>query len=614
MLKQRSQKYILFILILITAGIFIAPTNCKELEVNIIIETYGDAWEGYLAFGLFEYNESEAYDWVHGYLLIMNTSGHIEYLKDYPTRSYNEVEFISPNTLMYQEPRSNTNFLDLATKEPTNLNEDISGHHDIEYNPLSNTFLTLQKDVREINGTSYEFDKIVEIDINGTILWEWTCADYFNISQQCPWSPFRRGSLDFTHCNSLDWKIEENIVYLNIRNLNTFCKINKTSGELLWSCGEYGNYADPDSYDGDFDLIASNGSIVPSLWYHSHAVKEVEPNVFIMFDNDLHNKSDTLNHISRILEVTVNETSKTAWISWNWTAPREYYCPQWGDADRLPNGNRFGTFGAQQHETENSTGAILVEVNDSSEVVREYTFPYAWGIYRVEQIGYDEYPIGPRISDFETYFENLNVEMIYPSTIGGKPLGCEAASTSDWLASAYIYSKLGHVSEGLDTDELFVNQSSGSPQADSGVGVITFGGPLVNPIVKYAESDDAYGGILAPIRYEKIGDKNWFFDSNNYPVVGLPSNQLEERDFFVIEVMQDTRGRNLMVCYGFGWKGTLAAGKYFESVVYDNLSEFNCSWIIVKWEDTNGNGFVNTPEDGDAYIIMARDPYVASDY
>jgi len=33
-----------------------------------------------------------------------------------------------------------------------------------------------------------------------------------------------------------------------------------------------------------------------------------------------------------------------------------------------------------------STGAVIVEVNQTGQVVRTYTFPYGWGIYRVEEI------------------------------------------------------------------------------------------------------------------------------------------------------------------------------------------------------------------------------------
>ena len=60
-----------------------------------------------------------------------------------------------------------------------------------------------------------------------------------------------------------------------------------------------------------------------------------------------------------------------------------------------------------------------------------------------------------------------------------------------------------------------------------------------------------------------------------------------------------------MFCYGFGWQGTYASGKYFDSVLAPNINDFYYEWIIVKWEDTNGDGFVNKPFDGDTYTILA---------
>jgi len=56
---------------------------------------------------------------------------------------------------------------------------------------------------------------------------------------------------------------------------------------------------------------------------------------------------------------------------------------------------------------------------------------------------------------------------------------------------------------------------------------------------------------------------------------------------------------------GFGWKGTYAAGKFFHTTIYPNLASYNISWIIVKWQDTNGNSFVNNPSDGDTYTVIA---------
>lgn len=78
------------------------------------------------------------------------------------------------------------------------------------------------------------------------------------------------------------------------------------------------------------------------------------------------------------------------------------------------------------------------------------------------------------------------------------------------------------------------------------------------------------------------------------------------QDMFVIETFRDGDGRYIMLCYGFGWEGTYAAGKYFDAVIYPNLASQSESWIIVKWFDTNGNGFVNGPNDGDTYTVIAQ--------
>jgi hypothetical protein len=76
-------------------------------------------------------------------------------------------------------------------------------------------------------------------------------------------------------------------------------------------------------------------------------------------------------------------------------------------------------------------------------------------------------------------------------------------------------------------------------------------------------------------------------------------------DMFLIESYRDGDGRYILLCYGFGWKGTYAAGKYFDTEIYPNIGSYPCAWIIVKWEDTNGNGFVNTAADGDTYTVIA---------
>jgi hypothetical protein len=149
-----------------------------------------------------------------------------------------------------------------------------------------------------------------------------------------------------------------------------------------------------------------------------------------MFDDDYDNTTNATNPCpatfeatnghSRMLEITVNEQNMTAWASWSWTAPREYWSPYWGSLDRLPNGDWIADFGSESHflpgsgigsPLPNSTGAVLVEVNQRGEVVRTYTFTYGWGIYRVVPIALqtiNDYDGTMRMNDFTINLKTLN--------------------------------------------------------------------------------------------------------------------------------------------------------------------------------------------------------------
>jgi hypothetical protein len=171
-----------------------------------------------------------------------------------------------------------------------------------------------------------------------------------------------------------------------------------------------------------------------------------------------------------------------------------------------------------------------------------------------------------------------------------------------------VSTKLSYFIEGVDTEADFVNQISGKALGASQMGIVSFGGPFVNPVVKYAESDSTPTGDWAPIRFQNDVTIFRFKHSNGttIPSASLPVSVINQgEDMFVIEVYRDADGRNIMLVYGFGWKGTYAAGKYFDKIVYPNLYAYDVSWVICKWEDTNNNGFVNNPGDGDTYTVIA---------
>jgi len=370
------------------------PVALASFTVPCTIDTYGNAWQGELAFGLFQTNQSNGP--TGSYLVVMNTNGTLEYFRYTTDQSYEIVKYVAPDTLMFtgepvlggasDAPILATHFWNYVT----NTTEDfpgVQGHHDIDYDPVNNTFLTLEDYVRNVDGTDYLYDKIVEFNATGSVLWSWDTYGHIPLSEANPTVTTavinNETVVDFTHANAIDWDYNDSIIYLNCRFTNTFYKIDQNTGNIIWACGQFGN----------FTLIGDNDQQVSSLWYGSHGTYQVAPDVFIMFDNDFLNETNPDDCHSRMIEVTVDEQNMTASVSWSWTAPTQYWTPYWGKVDRLPNGDRIGVFGTTTHEfAENSpwnftdTGAVLVEVNQTGSVVRTYTFPVGWGIYRIIEL------------------------------------------------------------------------------------------------------------------------------------------------------------------------------------------------------------------------------------
>ncbi len=219
-------------------------------------------------------------------------------------------------------------------------------------------------------------------------------------------------------------------------------------------------------------------------------------------------------------------------------------------------------------------------------------------------------PIFPEtlLSELRCDIRNLNWMVVYPDQVTPKPLGCVAAWTSDWLSSSYVTTKLLSYVEGLDTDPMFVNQVSGEAAGDPDTAILTFGGPFVNPIVKRAENSSTPEADRAPVKFHNAGDTFHFQYKNgtNIPNASLPLSVINhDEDLFIIERYVDGTGRIIMICYGFGWPGTYAAGKFFDKVVFPNLGRFTHGWMVVHWNDSNGDGFVNNPGEGDTYTVIA---------
>ncbi|MFW9885152.1 MAG: aryl-sulfate sulfotransferase, partial [Candidatus Thorarchaeota archaeon] len=329
--------------------------------------------DGYNLFNLHAINASKHNERINNSLVIFDMDGNL-ILENSAFRK--PVEMIDSTTILGYSPNG-VMLWNMETDEYHHTN--IRGHHELEYNPNSDTIFTLNMTFVDIEGESYRFDEIREYALNGSLVWKLDLHDFIGLSDWCPFHDRDGGKNDVTHANSIFYDADEDTIILNVRNVNKFYKIDHATGEVIWALGEH----------GDFTLFDRFGRERASLFYHAHSVEQIADNRFILFDNDFHNQTKQYSFRSRILEIEIDKEAMTAREVWSWTGDLSYFSAWWGDADLLANGNRLGTFGTEI-KYEGPYGARLVEVNDEGEVVWEMSFrdteDIIYGVYRMERI------------------------------------------------------------------------------------------------------------------------------------------------------------------------------------------------------------------------------------
>ena len=115
--------------------------------------------------------------------------------------------------------------------------------------------------MRQVGNNSYLFDKIVELDASGNLLWSWDTYDHIPVTEADKYNLTstvdNQTVIDFTHANTLLWDYNNSVIYLNSRHTNTFYKINQTTGNIIWACGEFGNFTFLDTNGEQYGIVVS---------------------------------------------------------------------------------------------------------------------------------------------------------------------------------------------------------------------------------------------------------------------------------------------------------------------------------------------------------------------
>ena len=252
-------------------------------------------------------------------------------------------------------------------------------HHMIEYNPLHNTWLTLQQGQAKVwrngvLGPSVMVDDIWEFTMEGLPVWKWYARHH--IPRYTRLHPTNvNPNKDFIHANTLHYDVHEGVVYYNSRHMDTVWKINKTSGECLWAIGRY----------GDVPMRSLAGAMVPQLFSHAHGLTRTGDHTFVTFDNAAFMGPGYVTQCrgsSKVKEFTWDPVKNQAQVTWE-AAFRPGRCRQvQGGVVSLPNGNVLGSFQKGWEVELNRAGQVVwsMQVIGNLTTIPEFPPPHDFNV------------------------------------------------------------------------------------------------------------------------------------------------------------------------------------------------------------------------------------------
>ncbi|MEC7242510.1 MAG: aryl-sulfate sulfotransferase [Myxococcota bacterium] len=151
-------------------------------------------------------------------------------------------------------------------------------HHDAERLPNGNWVLMTQTydtvESEELGPFTVVGDGLVEVDPEGKEVWRWEIRDHLDWEEtqtefNDPSEGLKRS--DWTHANSVQYVEEDDGFLMSIRHLSQVIFIDRSSGEILWTLGE----------GGDFELTKG-------VWFSGqHDAQLLGNGEMLLYDNSL---------------------------------------------------------------------------------------------------------------------------------------------------------------------------------------------------------------------------------------------------------------------------------------------------------------------------------------
>ncbi|MGB1698870.1 MAG: aryl-sulfate sulfotransferase, partial [Nannocystaceae bacterium] len=230
-------------------------------------------------------------------------------------------------------------------------------HHDALVLPNGN-ILALAREIQEVDVpalgglVNLQGDTLIEIDPEGEAVWTWSAFDHLD-TQRFPGAlssnekgPPSNSYYDWTHGNGIWYDDSDDSILLSLRHQNWVIKVDHTSGDVIWTLGE----------DGDFTLAGTGAE-----WFYSQHMPSITADGSILLYDNGNERPDDPAVYSRAVRMSLDLNTMTATQEWQYQVPA--YTPFLGGAIELESGNVLVTAGGQRTE---GVPAYIIEVDPSA--------------------------------------------------------------------------------------------------------------------------------------------------------------------------------------------------------------------------------------------------------
>ncbi len=319
------------------------------------------------------------------------------------------------------------------TLDSYNLTVTGGYHHDARILDNDNV-IALVRETATPNGIELLGDKIVEINRQGEIVWEWSAFDHLDVNRY-PGGTMNDddGAFDWSHCNAIIHLEDEDAILLSCRGQNWLIKIDHQTGDVIWILGEDSELS--------FDFSANFFALESGTWFTGqHAPVLDSNNNLMVFDN--RNQSGGPNNNSRAVSYRLDQEFLTINQSWEYISPK--YSNALGDVDLMENDHVLVVSGGQSSGGVTDPNARIIEINDdvSPQAVWDISIEDL-EVYRAERVSWQTFlsPNMPaesncdlKLSNGQIYTFDNNDSVVSALTILDniiQAVGEAAESTSD---------------------------------------------------------------------------------------------------------------------------------------------------------------------------------------